>query len=292
MLKTFDHRDWLTPFTVDEQGSAIASLERGEVIFFPQLPFEFLPHEDAFFTSAYSTKSKNISYNAKTSSIRGAHCSEQIQRDLQVMIQRYVDTSTALMHALFPSYTQHLQVGRTSFRPIEIAGRIPKSIRKDDTKLHVDAFPTTPTQGNRIIRVFTNVHPDQKSPRVWRLGEPFEQVAQRFLPKVKRPWFGRGSLLKALRITRGYATEYDYTMLQLHHLMKSDPNYQKEVSQQEIHFAPGCTWIVFSDQVSHAAHAGQHLLEQTFYLPVTAQAYPQQSPLKTLERLTGRVLVR
>ena len=105
--------------------------------------------------------------------------------------------SIGLMQALFPSYTTRLQAGRTSFRPIEIAGRIPKSIRKDDTKLHVDAFPTSPTQGNRIIRVFTNVDPNQ-SPRVWRLGEPFEARSAAFLPQVKRPWFGRGLLLKTL----------------------------------------------------------------------------------------------
>ena len=244
MLKTLEHRDWNTAFSTPEQESAIAALERGEVVFFPHLAFDFHPHERSFFTANHSTKrAKNISYNAKNRTIRGANCPEAIQQQYQVMMQRYVDATENLMQALFPSYTARLQTGRTSFRPVEIAGRIPKSIRKDDTKLHVDAFPTSPTQGNRIIRVFTNVNPNQK-PRAWRLGEPFAQVAERFLPQVKRPWPGRGMLLKTLRITRGYATEYDYTMLQLHHLMKSDPAYQKQVSQQEVLFAPGCTWIV------------------------------------------------
>jgi hypothetical protein len=31
-------------------------------------------------------------------------------------------------------------------------------------------------------------------------------------------------------------------------------------------------------------------LEQTFYLPVSAMAAPEASPLKILERLTGRAL--
>jgi hypothetical protein len=37
--------------------------------------------------------------------------------------------------------------------------------------------------------------------------------------------------------------------------------------------------------------AGQHLFEQTFHLPVAAQRRPDLSPLKTLERLSGRTLV-
>src|SRR5437764_4867581 len=31
--------------------------------------------------------------------------------------------------------------------------------------IHVDAFPTRPTNGNRILRVFSNISPD--IPRVW-----------------------------------------------------------------------------------------------------------------------------
>ena len=32
--------------------------------------------------------------------------------------------------------------------------------RKDDTRLHVDSFPATPSGGRRILRVFSNVNPD------------------------------------------------------------------------------------------------------------------------------------
>jgi hypothetical protein len=48
--------------------------------------------------------------------------------------------------------------------------------------LHVDAFPSRPIRGERILRVFTNIHPDSTQARVWRVGEPFEDIARRYLP--------------------------------------------------------------------------------------------------------------
>ena len=59
-----------------------------------------------------------------------------------------------------------------------------QSVRADDRRLHVDAFPSRPNYGERILRVFTNVNPDGE-PRVWRVGEPFEDVAPRFLPRAE-----------------------------------------------------------------------------------------------------------
>jgi hypothetical protein len=42
--------------------------------------------------------------------------------------------------------------------------------------------------------------------------------------------------------------------------------------------------------VLHAAMGGQHMMEQTFYLPPEHQHNPQASPLGVLERLMGRPL--
>jgi hypothetical protein len=58
-----------------------------------------------------------------------------------------------------------------------------------------------------------------------------------------------------------------------------------------VRFAPGTTWICFSDQVMHAAVSGQYMLEQTINLPLAALYEPAASPLATLERLAGRPLV-
>ena len=63
-------------------------------------------------------------------------------------------------------------------------------------------------------------------------------------------------------------------MLQIHDRMKKNIDYQARVSFQEINFSANSTWIVFTDQVSHAALKGQYLLEQTFYLPTHAMQEP------------------
>jgi hypothetical protein len=79
-------------------------------------------------------------------------------------------------------------------------------------------------------------------------------------------------------------------MLQLHDLMKRDASFQAASPQTVFNFPPGSTWIAFTDHVSHAAMAGQYQLEQTFLLPVDAMLDESRSPLRILERLTGRRL--
>lgn len=291
VLKEIECQDWNRTHTSQVQTEAIAALEGGQIVLLPQLTFALLPHEKIFFSTAFSNpKFKNISFNPHTGLVRGAKCEGMHQEVLKEMMKRYAYSANCLISTLFPSYRSSIEIGRTSFRPIEIRGRIPKSYRKDDTRLHVDAFPMSPTQGKRIFRVFTNVNPDGKE-RLWRVGEPFAEVAKQFLPRVGKPWLGRSALLKALGLTKSYCTPYDYMMLQIHNLMKADLAYQKSASQSEVRFWPNSSWIVQTDCVSHAAMAGQFVFEQTFYLPVQAMAFPHLSPLRTLEKLAGRQLV-
>jgi hypothetical protein len=79
-------------------------------------------------------------------------------------------------------------------------------------------------------------------------------------------------------------------MLQLHDHAKADLDFQRTGPQADVAFAPGTTWVVFSDQVLHAAMGGQHMMEQTFYLDPANQLHPERSPLATLERLLHRKL--
>jgi hypothetical protein len=79
-------------------------------------------------------------------------------------------------------------------------------------------------------------------------------------------------------------------MLGLHDHAKADRDYQGSCPQQVLHFAPGTTWLCFSDQVMHAAISGQYMLEQTIHLPIAALYQPERSPLAILENLCGRPL--
>jgi hypothetical protein len=73
-------------------------------------------------------------------------------------------------------------------------------------------------------------------------------------------------------------------MLHLHDAMKRDVDYQREAAKTRLEFPAGSTWAVFTDQVPHAALAGQFVFEQTFYLPVGAMHNEQFAPLRILER--------
>ena len=88
----------------------------------------------------------------------------------------------------------------------------------------------------------------------------------------------------------GRRSGYDHLMLNLHDCAKEDMKYQQECDQRVVEFAPGTTWLCFSDQVMHAAVSGQYMIEQTINLPVSALYDPQRAPLAILERLTGKKL--
>lgn len=280
--------DWdqLPPSTTQEQ--ALRALEEGSILFFPQLSFPMNELEDRFLSPATAGKSKNVSFDISTGKLRGSSVGAAEITLLRAMLQRFATSSRDFLHNLLPHYRASLAQARTSFRPVEIAARS-SSWRKDDTRLHVDSFPSSPVQDKRILRVFCNVNPLGRS-RTWRLGESFENVAQRYLPSLRPPVWGVSRLLHLCGITKSRRTAYDYFMLQLHDHMKADLAYQSEVEQIVYEFPPGSTWLAFTDQVSHAAMAGQHLFEQTFYLPVNSMLNPAQAPLRILERLTGRKL--
>jgi hypothetical protein len=290
-IKIRSGNTWQPSLDIETQSKALADLESGQVICFPELTLNLSQEEQALLTAdLIDPKVKNISYQMTKQQLRGVQGSEVVQAKVKSLMHRYAKSAEALIASYFPRYMSQIEIGRTSLRPVEIKGRIPASYRKDDTRLHVDAFPSSPNQGKRILRVFCNINP-HGVPRVWRLGEPFESLAQKFVPKIPKPCFGSQWFLKTFKITKGPRTPYDHYMLQLHDRMKYDMRYQGEVAAEEVDLPANSTWIVFTDQVSHAALSGQHMLEQTFYLPVEAMADPAQSPLKILEKLKGCSLI-
>lgn len=162
------------------------------------------------------------------------------------------------------------------------------SWRKDDSRLHVDAFPSRPNRGERILRVFSNVNPGE--PRVWAAREQIvEAMARTLLPRIKAQLPGSAALLAALLVTKSPRSEYDL-MLGLHG-QRQGRQWRPRRQQHVVAFAPGTTWLCFSDQVMHAAVSGQYMLEQTIHLPLSALYDRSRAPLAILERLTGRTLV-
>jgi hypothetical protein len=283
-----------TSWTVAGPGAETHAVERrlegGAVLCFERLPFALAEGESRFLDPAFADpRSKNISLRGQGDALRGTAGGHGDQAALEAMLRRFRSQAESLVARLFPLYQGHITRGNTSVRPVEVQGRT-TSWRKDDTRLHVDAFPSNPMCGTRLLRVFTNLNPEGK-PRRWRVGEPFEDFARKFLATVPAPLPGSSALLHWLRITKARRSAYDHYMLQLHDLAKADLVYQKEAPQTAVDFAPGTTWVVFSDQVLHAAMGGQFMMEQTFYLDPAGLAQPATAPLAVLERLLGRRLL-
>ncbi|MES1255531.1 MAG: Kdo hydroxylase family protein [Acidobacteriota bacterium] len=288
MLFPHDWTAWDREDGAAVDAAAVAQLESGGILLFPQLAFEVRAAERDFFVPSMAI-AKNVSFDPASGRVGGARATGDEAVALGSWLRRFSDSAAALVDAALPDYRGRLERGRASFRPAEIAGR-QTSWRHDDTRLHVDSFPATPVQGRRILRVFTNVNPEGR-PRTWRVGEAFDRVALRFHGRFRLPFPLTAAVLRAVRITKTRRSPYDTLMLQLHDLMKADGAYQASAVQTEVSFSAGSTWVAFTDAVSHAATSGQYQLEQTFLLPVEAMLQPEASPLRILERLTRRPLV-
>jgi len=285
---TLSNTGWDQQVPTAQRELAADALERGGVLLFPQLSFLMSDSEGEFLSPTVAGDGKNVSLDPANGLLSGSSVNDADLQRLQNMMKRFAASSRHLLRCLLPHYEAGLEQGRTSFRPTEIAGRR-TSWRKDDTRLHVDSFPSSPTQGSRILRVFTNVNPRGQS-RNWRLGESFEGVARRYLPSLTAPIWGADHMLDLLGITKRRRTAYDHYMLQLHDRMKADLAYQSQVAQRACEFQAGSTWMVFTDLVSHAAMSGQYAFEQTYYLPVNSMLDPSRAPLRILEKLLGREL--
>jgi hypothetical protein len=274
--------DWHAP---GGQPDWIAAVEEGKVLYFPRLAFQLLPEEPPLLRpDLLALGVRNISWDAQRG-LKGAAGDEKVQAQVTQLVSRFAAQATALVNALFPAYSQHMRSAPASLRPTSVSNR-KQSVRADDRRLHVDAFPSRPNRGERILRVFSNINPHGEA-RIWRVGEPFEDVARRFVPLAKpySPWQAR--VLAVTGVTKSLRSEYDHLMLQIHDRMKADDDYQRDCPQLRFEFPPGSTWVCFSDQTVHAAMSGQYMMEQTFHLPAAKQYNPAMSPLAILGRLAG-----
>lgn len=290
VIKRLTETSWKCTRHGGDVSANVAALESGQVLFWPRLDFRLTQEESAFLTPTILGRSKNVSYRPSTDRISGTSCTGTDRNRLTAMLRRFSVAAGQFIQAILEPYHPSIRRERASFRPANVEGRV-QSWRHDDSRLHVDGFPATPSQGRRILRVFCNVNP-HGCPRVWRIGESFTTVAERFWDRLALPsscW--KRQLMQWCRFTKGYQTDYDHLMLSLHDAMKADGEYQQYSPQDVVAFPAGSTWACFADQVPHAAMAGQFQLEQTFSLPVAALQSPETAPLYTLERLAGRPLL-
>jgi hypothetical protein len=171
-------------------------------------------------------------------------------------------------------------------------------VHKRNDLLHVDAFPSRPTRGGRILRVFTNLNTTR--PRVWTTTESFDALAQQYakaagLQQIAEDDSFLGRTVQSLGAKLGIGTmsrtPYDMFMLRFHDYLKENAAFQANCPKIRMEFPPLATWVVFTDSVAHAALSGQYAVEQTFLIPPKALVAPEAAPFRILEGIAGRPLV-
>jgi hypothetical protein len=280
-------------------------LESGEIISFAGFPFDFPAADREFLLSQKQSGlrvHKNVSYRPIDDIIRGDACeSAEDASRLHDIMRRYSKQVTQFVSKFMAPYGPHLKLDYASFRPLEEKGR-DISLHKRNDLMHVDAFPSRPTFGDRILRVFTNINPTR--PRVWETSEKFDVMVQRMADDAGLPRFAAESGGFSEKLRRTFApvlkvvgdkgadrSAYDRFMLHFHDYLKENDDYQTKWPKLRLEFPPGATWMVYTDQVPHAALSGQFMTEQTYIVPVKAMVAPERCPLRVLEAHCGRALV-
>lgn len=205
-----------------QNSSAVEALEQGKVLFLPHLAFALSEQEMQLLDPALvDIKRKNISFKPMEGTLTGVTDESKMTLTHQ-LLERYYQNCLSLVNQLLPDYISALHSPTNSLRlhPVT-AWRDKTSWRKDDSRLHVDAFPSRPNYGERIIRIFTNINPHNE-PRSWRVGEGFSQLAGRYLPQLDSYSPISSWLQHKVGITKRRRSHYDHLMLQLHDKMKSD----------------------------------------------------------------------
>ncbi|MBZ5523607.1 MAG: Kdo hydroxylase family protein [Acidobacteriia bacterium] len=272
-------------------------LEHGKILFFAGIPFDFPQDDRDFLLSQKQTGSrfhKNISYRPTRDLLKGESSDSPDRERLHRIMRHFSQEATGFVSKLLAPYAGKMKLDFASFRPLEEEGRdLPLHKRND--LLHVDAFPTRPTRGGRILRFFVNINP--KEGRVWNIGEPFDVLMPKLVQKHKISPPHRGAVVRGLARAANKVglpvadrTHYDEYMLHLHDWLKENSDFQANSPKQQMVFPPGCTWMVYTDGVPHAVLSGRYAVEQTFIVPTEALVSAEVAPIRVLEKVTGAAM--
>jgi hypothetical protein len=270
-------------------------LETGNVLVLPDEPLALDAEERALIQGIRQSgrHHKNISYKPQQDKVSGLDHTEASTRErLHSILRRYSQAAVEGAARLLPRYSGSWSLDCTSLRPIEEAGRdLP--LKKRNDLLHTDAFPTRPTHGGLILRIFWNLHPSR--PRVWWTADPFATQAAQYaraagLGRIAQSGGLGKAVLRGLGLPGADRSPYDEFMLAFHDYLKHNAEFQSNCPKYRLEFQPGAAWMVFTDIVPHAVESGQFAMEQTLIVPREALAAPERAPIAILEKLAGRRL--
>jgi hypothetical protein len=289
-------------FGAEASEAEYRALEAGDILYFPISPPLLADDDRAFLVKQKQVDAsyhKNISYRPLEDRLKGVDQADFTQRSrVHEIMRSYSRHAIDLMATFLKRYAADWKIDFASFRPIEESGRQVALHSRNDL-LHFDSFPTRPSHGDRLLRIFTNIHPERA--RVWLTTDHFEALAGQFADRIglhQRP--GALDIWKSLTARAAASLglpvvdrpPYDRFMLKFHHAMKEDAGFQQNCRKDQWEFPAGSTWIVFTDGASHACLSGQYALEQTFIVRRRSLAAPEKAPIAILEKLAGYPLAR
>jgi hypothetical protein len=292
------------PATRDVGGPApdlAESLERGEILMFPPGALELPSEEDLAFLRDELGKLislKNISYHPRGDYLSGIKkAGDARERTRRILSERH-RTVTAFLARHLPRYAAEWSEGKVNFRPLQEQGRA-LSRHSSNELVHVDAFASGATHGDRTLRFFTNIHPTES--RVWKSAGLFPELLDEFGPAAGVLPLGSSGLqesaldqlrtgtlrtLAKLGLPQALTVDsspYDRAMKRMHDTLKDDDAFQRDESRWSFfEFAPFTSWVCFTDMISHACVSGQHALVNTWTVAKASQATPENAPYELI----------
>lgn len=268
-------------------------LERPELVALPGCPFSLPSRDDLTFLTQQRTakyRHKDIYFNPNDGQIQGCREKDVTRRDrVRRILSSFSDSVDSWLRNALPAYASGLVKDRATLRTREEATRALRVTARNDL-LHIDNFPTRPTYGRRILRVFVNIHPTEN--QVWAVSEDFRQLLKRYSEVHKVPirtmteWLAPAtSMLSIFGRRRDTRSAYDAWMLRLHHFLKQDLAFQSLAARKVINFAPSATWLLFSDGLAHAHLRGRFVLEHSFFVDSKCLVAAAESPIAILAAL-------
>ena len=276
-------------------------LERGELLTFAPCPFPLPAGDDLTFLFNQKLRgplSKNISYDPRRGRVSGfAVQSAEATHRLGGLIAGFAEHALRWLASVLPGYAPLWEMDRATFRPDEEATRRLRPTARNDF-LHFDAFPSRPSQGRRILRLYVNIHPTD--PRIWATSETFDRLLERYGALAGLPGAARGdwlhrvgeNMLRLLGPADMVRSAYDRFMLRLHHFLKLHEPFQERAPKKIWRFAPATAWLLFTDMLSHAELRGRYALELSLFVPTEALALPHLAPQALLSAQCARVASR
>jgi len=263
------------------------ALEAGNVVLLPQASLPLAEEDWEILRGIRESGSyhKNVAYKPRFDKLSGLDKMPAANRErIHTILRRFSESAIELAARLLPRYRAAWRVDYASLRPVEEAGRkLP--LKKRNDLLHTDAFPTRPTSGGLILRVFYNFHPAKT--RVWLTSDPFASLAPRYAADAGLARIAARGFFRRMLSRRSV---YDEFMLAFHDYLKRNADFQTGCPKYRLEFQPGSAWMVFTDVVPHAVEAGQFAVDQTLIVPRESLASPAQAPISILEKMAGRSL--